>query len=242
MSKIRVVSERYYPIEVDLKSFTNFSGILSLFVKKKSGHLSYIEDPHGLRSLAIQNGGSNGGPALELIKSFTEDPKLLAYAEFLCRSNIKDDLRDVSSRNHRNLSHLGISFTSEDFYSDILHECLTQEKPESIFLYLALHDSIGSIERKVWPVGIVWNIRLLCSYYANRVCSEDVELLSTSFVANLCESIDRFFMQLGFKSSDIAHNMGSHKRRLNAIIESEQWIGSYVIWISGQYPRIVDTV
>eukprot|EP00957_Ditylum_brightwellii_P001487 116001-Ditylum_brightwellii.AAC.1 len=152
MTQMRIVSERYYQVNLDMAQQSTPGSQLRLFVKKKSGHLTYLQDPHALRSLLVQTGGSGGGSTLDLIKSFTEDNVVLAYAKYLCDSDneiLKKNARSFIPKQNTG----GIGFTIEEFCTDILHECLTQEKPDAIPMYLSLRNSLVSIDREKRAIG-----------------------------------------------------------------------------------------
>jgi len=237
MTKLRVSSERYYDVEVDLNSAQLDSDLL-LFVKKKSGNLSYMQDPEALRSLQIQTSSRSFGTSrhdstsyiadIELVKSFTQDPKLLAYAKYLCAT-----LRAAHGPSSKQ-SHNGISFVGspEEFYAHVFHQSLVQQKPESILLHLSLHNWVTSVARKPWTVGIIWNLRLLRSYYETRhrlfIDSSKVDLLSLHFVAMLCEYLDRFFSHCG--NSDPS-SISDHEGQLNyGDLSSRELLGPFLVW------------
>ena len=200
-SHLRVMSERYYPASLDLQVSTKSDSNLALFVKKKSGHLSYVQDPHAHRSLLVQTGGSGGGSAVELIQAFTEDKKLLAYAKYLCDDGKK---RQRKKRAVSLQDQSGQHLSFEEFCTEILHECLTKEKTEAIRLYIALRHAIRSAENGAWSVESMWDIRLVRSYYEgiqqaqpSPATSPVSPLLNEDFVAALSESIDGQFAEKG---------------------------------------------
>mmetsp|Transcript_2390 Transcript_2390/g.3353 ORF Transcript_2390/g.3353 Transcript_2390/m.3353 type:complete len:194 (+) Transcript_2390:2407-2988(+) len=174
-----------------------------LYVKKRSGHMSYMQDPHGLRSLAIQTGGISSRSVSELIKSFTEDSKLLTYVKYFCLPTEKYTTTNPDSL--ASYCRFDAPFTSS-FCCDILQESLVGEKPEAISLYLLLYDLLRTIEKKCSPIDI-WNLRLLRSYYTNR-CLSKCSMLSVTFVALLFESCDNLLTL-----RDTAH---SDKKRLDS--------------------------
>lgn len=204
-SHLRVVSERYYPASLDLQVSMSSDSHLSLFVKKKSGHLSYLQDPHAHRSLLVQSGGSGGGSAIQLIQAFTEDHKLLAYANYLC-----DDGKGAKSRRKKRslqkrgeLREGGLGSSLEEFCTEILHECLTKEKTEAIRMYLALRHAVVSTENGACSVENMWDVRLVRSYYdgtqqVNPAPTAQYPLFSSDFVSSLCERLDRYFAKRGY--------------------------------------------
>jgi hypothetical protein len=79
-------SERSYRYPDHCRNILQTSGMLH--VKQRAGHLSYVEDPKGYRSLLAksltndQSGRRN--VKQEVIKSFSSDPRVLAFAESFC--------------------------------------------------------------------------------------------------------------------------------------------------------------
>ena len=177
--KIKVTSDRYYPVEVVIDNVPAFNSTLSVFVKKKSGRLSYIQDPHGMRSLFTKVGRDRVA-AREFIRSFIEDHRMVMYANHICDSN------EGKSSKHLSLSsvHMG------DFCVDIVQECLRDERTDAINIHLALYNDVNCIEKVACPSTKVREFRLLKTLYQNSDC---FELVSPHFISLLCESIDRFF-------------------------------------------------
>ena len=211
VTKICVKSDRYYPVEVDCQRFYNLNSNLNLFVKKKSGHLSYTQDPHSLRSLLIDTGNSANESALEMIQAFTENSKLLAFAKYLCNNQ-----KHVSKMKTKKLGDnrlIVLPETFDEFSSRILHECLTKEKPEAIFLNLRLYEMISSLPSNSFPIEIIWNLRILRCYYESQRPSG---LVSSEFIAILCQSIDKFFSTFALDGIDeSSYNTWRWYRRSN---------------------------
>lgn len=231
---LRVVSDRYYPVTLQLKAPTCVDSRTTIFVKKKTGHLSYVQDPYAQRSLVVQTGGSSTGSALALIKSFTEDPRLLAYAQFLCDSGNTSTNALSSKHADRSFGYGGIGSQFDEFCTDILHECLTQEKQEALPLYLSLYSFVTSITRGTSAVWHIWDVRLIRSYYESReMCStlqhQKTRLLSVEFVALLCNGIDSFFANMDLDGSQIlqyAETFGDWDQ----LHDELDLIGSFLVW------------
>lgn len=178
--ELRVVSERYYPVTLSIdypKSRKTF------FVKRRSAHLSYLQDPHSQRSLLVQTGSFQGGASLDLISSFTDDQKVLAFAKHLC---------DVG-QSHSRLSLTG-PFSVEGFCSRVLHECLLLDSEEALPLYVALRNAILSVQAGISSaVPYVWDFRMIRAYYEQRhriVPDTSPRLLNSEIVAYLCELLE----------------------------------------------------
>ena len=211
ISQLRVDSERYYPAALNLKSTGLSDHPLEIFVKKKSGHLSYQQDPHSQRSLSVQSGGSSSGSALELIKAFTEDPRLLAYAKYLCKK-LKRHKRTLSKQPDIAANESN-GFSMDEFCTEILHECLTEEKPEALPLYLSFWNSVGSMKERACIAASIWDVRLVKSFYQNRsqaVYLKSPALLRLDFVALLDEIINKFFFEKGLTQQTLMSYVDSH--------------------------------
>jgi hypothetical protein len=175
-SQLRVVSERYYPLSLDLDG-PNSGRVF--FVKKRSAHLSYRQDPDAQRSLLVQTGSFSGGAFLDLVASFTEDHKVIAFAQYLCG----DGNCHATNANHN-------PFTVSGFCTRVLHECLTLDTEEALPLYLALRSSIEAVKSgSKSSVRSIWDFRLIRSYYGERkriVADSSPRLLNDELVTYLC--------------------------------------------------------
>lgn len=179
-SQLRVVSERYYPLSLDLDS-PPMGRIF--FVKKRSAHLSYRQDPDAQRSLLVQTGSFRGGPFLDLVASFTEDPKVIAFAQYLCGAGNSHS----ANGNHD-------PFTVSGFCTRVLHECLTLDTEEALPLYLALRSAIEAVKSgSRSSVRSIWDFRLIRSYYGERkriVADSSPRLLNDELVTYLSELVE----------------------------------------------------
>merc|ERR1712072_1383805 len=81
IQELQLDTERYYPIKFDfgnnsLDEFLKGGGGATIFVKRKVGHLTYQQDPHGLRSLQLGDGDDDereeGGAFKGALQEFTE--------------------------------------------------------------------------------------------------------------------------------------------------------------------------
>ena len=237
-SHLRVMSERYYPARLDLQVSTTSDSNLTLFVKKKSGHLSYLQDPHAHRSLLVQTGGSGLGSAVELIQAFTEDRKLLAYAKYLCYDGKKNRCKKLMTKQQQ----CGLNSSLEEFCTEILHECLTKEKTEAIRLYIALRHAIKSSEEGAWSVENMWDFRLVRSYYERSEHSQSSPislvspLLNKDFVVSLGESIDGQFAQKGFTGTALMSYLESRGNWETLSEEDRNMMGCFLTYHDVPFP------
>jgi hypothetical protein len=157
-----------------------------VYVKKRSGYLSYVQDPRALKSLVVQAEGSSGS-VVDLIRSFTEDPRLISFAELLCDSTEKSSSRD------------DFSTPPNEFCAEILVECLTQGKTEVLPILLSLRNRI--IEQETIAVPNIWDLRLLRSVVLHNNNSTG-GIVNEGFMALLCDHVDRYFSVAGFSGDD----------------------------------------
>jgi hypothetical protein len=183
-SEIRVLSDRYYPVVL---SVHDQSGGQIFFVKRRSAHLTYQQDPESKRSLLIQTGGLHGGSEMDLVASFTDDKSILAFAKHFCGIGEAGSSSSAPSD----------PFTVEGFCRRVLFETLTVDTQEALPLYLVLRnaiDCIGSGSR--FGVFISWDFRLIRSYYTFRpllVGESSPGILNRELVAYLNELLERSF-------------------------------------------------
>jgi anaphase-promoting complex subunit 1 len=106
---IRIDTPRYWPFYLDLANVRRHKDSLlrnqTIYVKRRTAFLSYLEDPKGSRSLFVRSGSSSGDAATldfprltdtkahpagdlnQFISSFSIDPFFLAFADHFCRRN-----------------------------------------------------------------------------------------------------------------------------------------------------------
>jgi hypothetical protein len=179
-----VVSDRYYPLTLNIGSPPLGR---TFFVKKRSAHLSYRQDPDSDRSLLVQTGSFRGGAFLDIVGSFTEDPRVLAFAQYFC------DVGDVHSNQG---SH---PFSVAGFCTRVLHECLTLDTEEALPFYLALRSVISAVkEDSSAAVRFVWDFRLIRSYYERRqniIANSSTRLLNEELVTYLCGLLENTLIE-----------------------------------------------
>jgi anaphase-promoting complex subunit 1 len=184
--ELRVVSERYYPVTL---SISDPAKKRIFYVKRKSAHLSYLQDPHSQRSLLVRTGSFQGYTSLDLIASFTDDRKILAFARHFCNVG-KSDTPEP--------------FSVSGFCSRVLHECLLLDSEEALPLYLALRSAISSVQAGIRSgVSHVWDFRLIRSYYEQRrrlIPDESPKLLNSEIIAYLSELLQNSIIGLDGKS------------------------------------------
>jgi anaphase-promoting complex subunit 1 len=147
--ELRVVSKQHYPLTITLDD--DF-GNKSFYVKRRSAHM-YGERPKFHTSLT-QTDSSQGRESLELIASFTDDQRVLAFAKYFC-----DFCQPQTRKNNSGQS-------MAQFCSRILHECFLLDSQQALPLYLALRSAINMVNAGCSArVAYAWDFRLIRSYY-----------------------------------------------------------------------------
>lgn len=142
---LETVSLRYWPASLQVSTNTAHAKALlsmrTMFVKRKTGHLSYADDPKGNRSIFARSSAAamfdidmttsaRNGPSLtdlrDLVHGFPMAPQYAAFVERIC-----------SPSKRSNSDENGQAFQS--FCTSVLMECLTQDKPALVPIYLALY-------------------------------------------------------------------------------------------------------
>jgi len=191
-AEIRLKSDRYYPVVINFADFNVQGNISTLYVKRKAGHLDFLQDPNALSSVSTTVESDGGESFLKSIKFFSNDAILSSFAKYFCNPQYKID--DTSFE-------ADVSF--EKLCNDIAHECMKEEKTEILPLYLKLFRFIDGISKKNnIKIQNIWDARLLRSYVEMKGRMDDayfglVNLLSRQLIALVCESVDKTFQDFG---------------------------------------------
>ncbi|XP_020578138.1 anaphase-promoting complex subunit 1 isoform X2 [Phalaenopsis equestris] len=170
LKNVRVCGPRYWPQVIDFlhegKSWLNYAvksyplngGLL--YVKRKVGFCSYVDDPIGCQSLlsramhkvfdkpSLNNSSSRfrdeckpgSNKVGQLVGTFSADPSLIAFAEVCCESswNNGDD-------------------NFQEFCSQVIFECVSNDRPALLPIYLSLYTTIASMWEQVKDGRIVFH-------------------------------------------------------------------------------------
>ncbi|KAI0358750.1 hypothetical protein OH77DRAFT_1518715 [Trametes cingulata] len=169
---IRVDTPRYWPFYLDIANFPRHRESLlrsqTLFVKRRTAFLTYMEDPKGSRSLFVRSGSGTGDaatldfpqatdikahPATDLhdfIASSSNDPLFLAFADRLC----KDDGVAPGERLFQAYCHAA------------LLDCLLQDKSQTLqSLLTAFHFRIMSPKSAYFSLRLQ-DLRFAADFYS----------------------------------------------------------------------------
>jgi len=187
--ELRTKTDRYYPIVLKTSDW-NSRGIMSnIFVKRKPGHLSYLQDPNALRSLSIQAGSTNSESFLKSIKMMSDDPILASFAKYFCKAD-----KNKGSYPPELLPEANSDFLR--YCNRIANDCMQEEKSEMLPLYLTLFRLMNS-RSGPQSVSNVWDLRILRSYMRRKGALlppdellASVNLVSQELITLVCEHID----------------------------------------------------
>lgn len=152
INTIQVDSPRYWPFALHLA--TNPSHLRSilqggtLFVKRRTGHMSYAQDPRGIRSIFTRSKSETGSSVIDFgetsrllspsagglrdfVGSFSSDIQAVAAVASLCRPSAStSSISDSTS---------APPTAFEAFCASVLLECLTRDKQDTVSVYLAMY-------------------------------------------------------------------------------------------------------
>ncbi|TDL26792.1 hypothetical protein BD410DRAFT_741006 [Rickenella mellea] len=142
---IKVDTPRYWPFFLDIANNARHRECLlrsqTLYVKRRTAFLSYLEDPKGSRSLFVRSGNSTGdaatldfpqlsdakahpaGDLQHFITSYSNDMLFVAFADRLCRE-------DGATHDERIFNR---------FCHAALLDCIIQDKPQILSTHLQLY-------------------------------------------------------------------------------------------------------
>jgi len=201
-------SDRYYPIVINASHWNIRGSLAKLYVKRKASHLSYLQDPNGLRSLSMQTGSADSETFLKSIKLFSGDAMLTSFAHF-CFSSFEDDK------------------LFERFCTDIAFECLKEEKSEIVPWYVQLFRMIESTNMA--SVENVWDAKLLRTYAETKEKLDDnyfssLNLVNRETIALLCERTDDCFHIRESVLVSLSHGL------VEKWWDRDQSLGAFLIW------------
>ncbi|KAI0063298.1 hypothetical protein BV25DRAFT_1907082 [Artomyces pyxidatus] len=160
---IRVDTPRYWPFYLDLANVPRHKESLlrnqTIYVKRRTAFLSYLEDPKGSRSLFVRSGSSTGDaatldfprltdtkahPASDLnqfISSFSNDPFFLSFADHFCREDGEtEDEQLFHSYCHASLLDSILQDKPQTLQSHIMLYRYRIMSPHSRYFHLRLQD------------------------------------------------------------------------------------------------------
>ena len=185
ISKIEVSSPRYWQYSIDMniaRAFSTVRTFLTLCVKRRAGQLGYEVDPNGVSSLLARprpilrftDGKPDPTRSVENFRSFSADPKVLAFTEIFCKLLEQDPTMErplsrfeaLSPPRNKGLRGEDGSPDSlfAEFCTSVLYECLTDDKTEAIFTYLSLYKAARTVLTATTSLDIA-NLHIVFSFY-----------------------------------------------------------------------------
>ncbi|WOL06876.1 anaphase-promoting complex subunit 1 isoform X1 [Canna indica] len=200
LKTVRICGPRYWPQVIQLipedKPWWRFGdktdpfngGIL--YIKRKVGSCSYVDDPVGCQSLLSRamhkvcdtidmncpNTKNNNYPTPgsykidQLVGTFSADPSLIAFAQLCCDSS--------KSRSDANF---------QEFCSQLLFECVSKDRPAVLQIYLSLYTTIESMWEQVKHSNLIFEDSLFLS--SLKLALAYNEALATGKLSSPCGSI-----------------------------------------------------
>ncbi|TKY56880.1 Anaphase-promoting complex subunit 1 [Spatholobus suberectus] len=215
LKRIRVCGPRYWPQVIDFtpedKPWWNFgdknnpfnSGIL--FIKRKVGACSYVDDPIGCQSLLSRamhkvfgltslkasdtvtdiRSGSGSITVDQLVGTFSSDPSLIAFAQLCC---------DPSWYNRSDVDF-------KEFCLQVLFECVSKDRPALLQVYLSLYTTVESMAEQVTNGAIVFGDSLSISGFklaltyiealmAGKLSAPKGGIVQSTFVGSLRKQVE----------------------------------------------------
>lgn len=144
IESIQIDSPRYWGFQLQLASnpahLAQFLRNGIIYVKRRTGHLSYAQDPRGIRSIFTRSKSETGssvfdfgemsrllapsaGGLRDFVSAFSDDAESIAAFEHLCQSSRSGNLPTAF----------------EAFSASVLLECLTKDKRDMIGVYQAMY-------------------------------------------------------------------------------------------------------
>ncbi|XP_077273571.1 anaphase promoting complex subunit 1 isoform X1 [Temnothorax americanus] len=180
LKKIELKDSRYWKITfLKHHNWQQLENMLErhdfLSIKQRAGCLSYLEDPHGFRSLVAQTLTTENAIAWaarpEHVTSFTNDKTVLNIVTYFLQWSKKGMVRSecikYSSQNDVQCKMPEFEQYFLHIFAIIVYECITKDKVSLIPLYLHIIKSIKIIEEQPNSFAI-WQIKLLSSQISRR--------------------------------------------------------------------------
>ncbi|CAM8913570.1 unnamed protein product [Rhodiola kirilowii] len=228
LKTVRVCGPRYWPQVIELipedkpwwisgdKKDPFNSGIL--YIKRKVGACSYVDDPVGCQSLlsrtmhkvfgltsikdscTIDNeqNGLSSTTIDQLISSFSSDPSLIAFAQLCCNSswNIRSDVY------------------FQEFCLQVLFECVSKDRTALLQVYLYLYTTMEFIASQVTGGSVtspdslfISSLKLAFAYNEalldGRLTSDRGAIIQPTFIGSMRKRVEELLSDSGSISEDL---------------------------------------
>lgn len=181
IESIRTDSPRYWPINLNFAAskehLDSFLHNQTIFVKRKSGHLSYAQDARGIRSVFTQAKIEAGSAVLDagetanlLTKSLSGSGlSHIASSYSALSASAKADLQHFCTREETDFES---SQKLAGFLSSAVLECLLQDKQELVAVYRGLYAAAMLLESLQLGAAVIQALRdlfFVCDFYQDEV-------------------------------------------------------------------------
>ncbi|XP_077233026.1 E3 ubiquitin ligase isoform X2 [Tasmannia lanceolata] len=268
MKTVRVCGPRYWPQVIELvpedkpwwrSGDTNdpFNGGI-LYVKRKVGACSYVDDPIGCQSLLSRamhkvcdttslrdsspssNGNGTNGPDSfkvdQLISTFSADPSLIAFAQLCC---------DSSWCNRSDVDF-------KEFCLQVLFECVSKDRPALLQVYLSLYTSIGSMTEQVTGIDVfgdslfLSSLKLAVAYnealVGGKLISARGGIVQTTFIASIRKRAEELLNFSEERRDDFDNYLNEGKwprEQLGGDKKGSMLLSWYLQWFNVPSPYVV---
>ncbi|KAM7271463.1 hypothetical protein ACFE04_030677 [Oxalis oulophora] len=237
LKRIRVYGPRYWSQTIELvpedkpwwSALNNNDPFNSgsLYVKRKVGACSYVDDPvgsqsllsramhkvFGLKSLRASDSNSDGqsGPGSvtvdQLVSTFSSDPSLIAFAQLCCNPSWN--------------SRSDVDF--QEFCLQVLFECVSKDRPALLQVYLSLYTMIGTLADQVSDGTIVMSDTLSISSLKLALAYNDA-LLNGRLTTSGSGIIQSTFLgSLKKRVEEILNSADGLKHNLHNYLKTGKW-------------------
>jgi hypothetical protein len=112
------------------------------------------------------------------VSSFSTDPKMLAFANHFCIDSGENSIEMAT------------------YCTRVLYDCLTNDKPEMIPVYIWIYQSLTTLYEGTIDFQTAMNLKLFIQYYSNREANLHERLVDISFVSLINFKINQFWIEL----------------------------------------------
>ncbi|KAI9156178.1 hypothetical protein LWI28_001768 [Acer negundo] len=266
LKTVRVCGPRYWPQVIELvpedKPWWSFgdkndpfnSGVL--YIKRKVGACSYVDDPIGCQSLLSRamhkvvgltslgeyerntnnNNGLGSVTVDQLVSAFSSDPSLIAFAQLCCDPS-------WSSRSDANF---------QEFCLQVLFECISKDRPALLQVYLSLYTIVGSMADQVTKGKVivadslsVSNLKLALAYNEallnGRLTTSRGGIVQSIFIGSLEKRLEELLKCSERLKNDFGNYLISGKWPDDLENHSAVLLSWYLTWYSIPASSVIKT-
>uniref|UniRef100_A0A803M3V4 Anaphase-promoting complex subunit 1 n=1 Tax=Chenopodium quinoa TaxID=63459 RepID=A0A803M3V4_CHEQI len=234
LKSVRVCGPRYWPLVIELtpedkpwwlsgdKNHPFNSGVL--YIKRKVGACSYVDDPVGCQSLISRamnkafsltsmrgytpkiNSEPSSSNVDHLVSTFSSDPSLIAFAQLCCDSSWN--------------SRSDVDF--QEFCLQVLFECVSKDRPALLQVYMSLYTMIRAMTDQVsgnivtfFDSLFISSLKLVVAYnealLRGRLSSSRDGIVQSNFLGSLRKRVEELFSCSHEMQTDLHNYLTSGK-------------------------------